>query len=32
MLNFKEASEFMRMVARGVTLKLEKEMGLSPDG
>lgn len=32
MLNFKETNVFMRMVVRGATLKLEKEIGLSPDG
>jgi hypothetical protein len=32
MLNFNETSEFMRMVVSGVTLKLEKGIGFSPDG
>lgn len=32
MLNFKDTCVFMRMVVSGVTLKLVKAMGLSPDG
>jgi hypothetical protein len=32
MLNFKETSVFMRIVVSELTLKLEKEIGVSPDG